>query len=29
MAKPDTIVVDGDAFSWRRICEFRRQQLAA
>jgi hypothetical protein len=29
MAKPDTIIVDGHAFSWQRICELRRQQLAA
>jgi hypothetical protein len=27
MAKPDTIMVDGHAFSWQRICELRRQQL--
>ena len=29
MAKPDTIIVDGHAFSWRRIAELRRQQLEA
>lgn len=29
MAKPDTIIVDGHAFSWQRLCELRRQQLAA
>jgi hypothetical protein len=29
MAKPDTIIVDGRAFSWQRICELRRQQLEA
>ena len=28
MAKPDTIIVDGHAFSWQRICELRRRQLA-
>jgi hypothetical protein len=29
MAKPDTIILDGHAFSWQRICELRRQQLEA
>jgi hypothetical protein len=29
MAKPDTLVVDGHAFSWQRLCELRRQQLEA
>lgn len=29
MAKPDTIIVDGHAFSWRRLCELRRQQMEA
>ena len=29
MAKPDTIVIDGHAFSWQRISELRRQQLEA
>ena len=29
MAKPDTIIVDGHALSWQRICELRRQQLEA
>lgn len=29
MAKPDTIIVDGHALSWRRIAELRRQQLEA
>lgn len=29
MAKPDTIFVDGHAFSWRRLCELRRQQMEA
>jgi hypothetical protein len=27
MARPDTLVVDGHAFSWQRLCELRRQQL--
>ena len=29
MAKPDTIMVDGHAFSWQRLCDLRRQQLEA
>ena len=29
MAKPDTIIINGSAYSWRQICEARRQQLAA
>jgi hypothetical protein len=29
MAKPDTIIVDGHALSWRRLVELRRQQLEA
>jgi hypothetical protein len=29
MAKPDTIVIDGRAFSWHQLCELRRQQLEA
>ena len=29
MAKPDVLVVDGHAFSWRRLCALRRQQLEA
>ncbi len=29
MAKPDTLLVDGHAFSWRRLCELRRQQIEA
>jgi hypothetical protein len=29
MAKPDTILVDGRALSWRRLCGLRRQQLEA
>ncbi len=27
MRKPDTIIVDGHAFSWRRLCELRKTQL--
>jgi len=27
MTKPDTIIVDGHAFSWQRLCELRRQLL--
>jgi hypothetical protein len=27
MAKPDTLIVDGHALSWQRLCELRRQQL--
>jgi hypothetical protein len=29
MRKPDTILVDGRAFSWRQLMELRRQQLEA
>ena len=29
MAKPDTLVVDGHAFSWQRLRELRRLQLEA
>ena len=29
MAKPDTIIVNGRAFSWQQLCELRRQQLEA
>lgn len=29
MAKPDTLVIDGHAFSWQRIVELRKQQLEA
>ena len=29
MAKPDTLMVEGHAFSWQRLCELRRQQLEA
>jgi hypothetical protein len=27
MAAPDTIIVDGHALSWRRLCALRRQQI--
>jgi hypothetical protein len=27
MAKPDILIVDGQAFSWQRLCELRKQQL--
>jgi hypothetical protein len=27
VAKPETLVVDGHAFNWQRLCELRRQQL--
>jgi hypothetical protein len=26
---PDTIVIDGRTYSWRRLCEIRRRQLDA
>lgn len=29
MAKPDTILIGGHAYSWQAICELRRQQLEA
>ena len=29
MAKPDTLIVDGHAYSWQQLCELRRQQLEA
>jgi hypothetical protein len=29
MARPDILYVDGLAFSWRRLCELRRQQMEA
>jgi hypothetical protein len=29
MAKPDILIVDGHAFNWQRLCELRRQQIAA
>jgi hypothetical protein len=29
MSKPDTIIVNGHAFSWQQLCELRRRQLEA
>lgn len=29
MSKPDIIIVDGRAYSWRRLCELRKAQLEA
>lgn len=29
MAKPDTILIGGHAYSWQQICELRRRQLEA
>jgi hypothetical protein len=29
MAKPDTILIGGHAYSWQQLCELRRQQLEA
>ena len=29
MAKPDVLIVDGHAFSWRRLVDLRRAQLEA
>ncbi len=29
MRKPDTIMIDGRVFSWRRILELRRAQIEA
>ena len=29
MAKPDTILIGGHAYSWQRLVELRRQQLEA
>jgi hypothetical protein len=29
MKKPDTILIDGRAYSWRDLCERRRRQLEA
>jgi hypothetical protein len=29
MAKPDTIIIGGHAYSWQELCELRRQQLEA
>lgn len=29
MARPDTLILGGHAYSWQALCELRRQQLAA
>lgn len=29
MKRPDTLIVDGHAFSWKRLCELRKAQLEA
>lgn len=29
MARPDILILNGRAYSWRQLCELRRQQLAA
>jgi hypothetical protein len=29
VAKPDTIILDGHAYSWQLLCELRRRQLEA
>lgn len=29
MRKPDTIIIDGRAYSWKMLCEQRRAQIAA
>jgi hypothetical protein len=29
VAKPDTLIIDGHAYSWQALCELRRQQLEA
>ena len=29
MRKPDILIVDGHAFSWKRLCELRKAQLEA
>jgi hypothetical protein len=29
MSKPDILIVDGRAYSWRRLCELRSAQLEA
>ncbi|MGA2841717.1 MAG: hypothetical protein ABSG18_16340 [Steroidobacteraceae bacterium] len=29
MARPDILYVDGHAYSWRRLCDLRRQQMEA
>jgi hypothetical protein len=29
MARPDTLILGGHAYSWQQLCELRRTQLAA
>jgi hypothetical protein len=29
LLRPDTIIIDGHAYSWRALCEARRQQIEA
>jgi len=29
MSLPDTIVIDGHAYSWRHLCDLRHQQVEA
>jgi hypothetical protein len=29
VAKPDTLIIDGHAYSWQQLCELRRAQLEA
>ena len=29
MKRPDTIIIDGHAYSWRRLVELRRRQIEA
>jgi hypothetical protein len=29
MTRPDTVILDGHAYSWQQICELRRRQLEA
>jgi hypothetical protein len=29
MTKPDTVILDGHAYSWQQLCELRRAQLEA
>jgi hypothetical protein len=29
VARPDTLIIDGRAYSWQALCDLRRQQLEA
>jgi hypothetical protein len=29
MTRPDTVILDGHAYSWQQLCELRRAQLEA